>query len=468
MRRKQTARLLAALIIGTAIAMPVFPASRSQDQALVLEALQRQVQLLEQRIRELEQHRPDPPAPVSALPSNAVHVTAGEKGFGLAARDNSSSLRLKALVQADSRWYLNETANRDTFLIRRARMIFEGKINRLISFQLVPDFGGVSGNGSLTLLDANLALEIRPDFQLKFGRFRPPLGLEQLQSDAVAFFTERSLVSQFIPNRDIGVQLAGDLPGGVSYALGVFNGLADGTSDSNNADRNQGKDLAGRVFFHPFKNDAGSPWRGLGFGLAGNVAVGSGRNGPIASGYRTDAQQRFFAYRAGTQGAGSAWRLTPQAQYYNGPLGLMAEYVISAVELENGAMRRELRHTAWQAAAGYVLTGENAGYRGVVPEQPFDPARDSWGAFELVARVSGAKLDEDAFVGGGISLSDPAANAEAIRAYGLGLNWYLSAAVRASMNLYHTDLDYRLIPPTVDPASRPEGTAVVTRMQVQF
>ena len=72
---------------------------------------------------------------------------------------------------------------------------------------------------------------ITPALNVRVGRFREPVGLEQLQSDAVAFFNERSLVSQLLPGRDLGIQVWGDVLGGrLSYAVGVFNGIADGAS----------------------------------------------------------------------------------------------------------------------------------------------------------------------------------------------------------------------------------------------
>ncbi|MEO8428443.1 MAG: porin, partial [Verrucomicrobiota bacterium] len=58
------------------------------------------------------------------------------------------------------------------------------------------------------------------------------------------------------------------MSGTLSYAAGIFNGLADGGSDDiENADDD--KDVAGRLFARPFKNsNLGAP-RGFGVGIAG-------------------------------------------------------------------------------------------------------------------------------------------------------------------------------------------------------
>ena len=84
--------------------------------------------------------------------------------------------------------------------------------------------------------------------QFKFGKFKAPVGLELLQSDSWTFFNERSLVSDLVPNRDLGVQVGGTIrDGAIAYAAGVFNGVADGGS-STNADFDSDKDVVGRVY----------------------------------------------------------------------------------------------------------------------------------------------------------------------------------------------------------------------------
>ena len=50
---------------------------------------------------------------------------------------------------------------------------------------------------------------------------------------------ERSLASSLVPNRDVGVQVLGDLkPGRVTYSAGVMNGVPDGTSSTTDDDSN--------------------------------------------------------------------------------------------------------------------------------------------------------------------------------------------------------------------------------------
>src|SRR5690606_10458897 len=118
------------------------------------------------------------------------------------------------------------------------------------------------------LQDAYVNARFWPEFQIQAGKFKEPVSLERLQSGANLLFIERSYPSQIAPNRDVGVQLHGELLGGsLNYQVGVFNGVADGGSgDVDTADDD--KDIAARIFAHPFKNTDIEALQGLGIGVA--------------------------------------------------------------------------------------------------------------------------------------------------------------------------------------------------------
>src|SRR5262249_31723155 len=148
----------------------------------------------------------------------------------------------------------------DTFLIRRARPIFVGTVTRHFDFNFTPDFGG----GNAVIQDAYLNAKGSPKLQLRAGKFKPPIGIEHLQNDPHLAFAERAFPSALEPNRDVGVQVHGELgKGAVAYAFGVFDGTPDGASVD--ADVNDSKDLVGRVFLSPFKSGS-TALKGLGFG----------------------------------------------------------------------------------------------------------------------------------------------------------------------------------------------------------
>ena len=58
----------------------------------------------------------------------------------------------------------------------------------------------------------------------------------------------------------------------------------------------------------------------------------------------------------------------------------------------------QLKNDAWQIAASWLLTGEDASYQGVKPNRPFSAGADGgWGAVELLARYQENNIDKDAF-----------------------------------------------------------------------
>jgi phosphate-selective porin OprO/OprP len=347
-------------------------------------------------------------------------------------------------------------------LLRRARLIFEGKFNDNLQYTVVPEFGG----SSVSILDANVNAVVTPGFQVRVGRFKTPLGLEQLQSDPVAFFNERSIATNLTPNRDVGIQVHGDvLNKRLNYAVGVFNGvLENGNSPAASTNTEGDFTTVGRVFATPFVNDKDSALKGLGFGLAAGAGNYTGAAPGIA--YKTDGQQTFFAYDAATNSAGRSLTVSPQAYYYTGPLGILAEYVSATSELARGTNSRQVTNTAYNLSVGYVLTGEDASYTGVTPKETFKPSADTWGAFEVVGRVAQLDVDNDVFKGG-TPLALSASNATKVTALGAGLNWYLSKAVRANFDVTQNQFDFQGARPTTGVLSDDE-LVFSTRLQVSF
>jgi phosphate-selective porin OprO/OprP len=416
--------------------------------------VQEQIDALKTRLQELDS---------KVRPLQRAETTAGDKGFILASPDAASSLRIRGLVQVDARAFGDGNVNNnDALLLRRGRLGVEGRLNKTTDYQLIGEFG----KSSAEILEANVTLTYSPEFQVKLGRFKTPVGLEQLQGDAAALFIERSLVSQIAPNRDIGVQVAGDLnKGAVSYAIGLFNGIQDGGSNASQTDANDGKDLAARVTFQPWINEEGSPLAGLSFGLGGSYGL-QDTNAAIGTKYKSDGQQDFFAYRSTVLSTGRVSRYSPQLSYYNGGLSVLAEYIAASSEVGLVAgSKTKLKNTAWQLATGYVLTGEKAAYKGVVPANDFDRATGSWGAFELVARVAVLDVDDASFT----TFADRDISATRATSYALGANWHLSKVSRFSVDFTHTKFDRAAgaNPAATSPIKNPEN-ALLARYQLNF
>jgi phosphate-selective porin OprO/OprP len=246
-------------------------------------------------------------------------------------------------------------------------------------------------------------------------------------------FVERAFPTSILPNRDLGLQVHGDLAGGVlSYQAAVMNGAADG--GSLDADGNDGKDLEGRLFLSPFKR-GDSVLKELGLGISGTTGDQSG----TLAAYRSGGQISVISPATGVAGDGSRKRYSPQVSFYAGPVGVLAEYARSTT----GVRRADGRHfdfeaTAWQATLVVAVAGGKPSFAGLRPTRPFDPTKGQWGALELAARIHGLEIGDDTVAAG---LIDVARSPRKITAFTAGLNWSLTRNLKQVLNYERSRFD---------------------------
>ena len=166
-----------------------------------------------------------------------TQTDAGPSGFSLSSADAEWSLGLRGLVQVDGRYFTDDSAPDDDneWLLRRVRPTLEGRFGERVSFRIMPDFGG----GDSQLIDAWIETKLDAGLTLRAGKFKPPVGLERLQSGSDLRIVERSVVTELLPNRDIGVQLSGGSLR-LNWAAGIFNGVKDGRSADEDDDGQPG------------------------------------------------------------------------------------------------------------------------------------------------------------------------------------------------------------------------------------
>src|SRR6058998_819566 len=142
-----------------------------------------------------------------------------------------------------------QTALKDRFRLRRARINLTGDFAENFDFKIEGDFGQGDGlNSSRTAFSATdifVNWHQFPEAQIKIGQWKAPFGLEQLTPDTTLFMIERSLPTGAItPERQIGVQLWGkpfatiwsDQADLLTYYAGIFNG--NGRNITNNDNNN--------------------------------------------------------------------------------------------------------------------------------------------------------------------------------------------------------------------------------------
>ena len=107
-----------------------------------------------------------------------------------------------------------QTAIKDRFRLRRARLNLTGDYAEQFDFKLEGDFGqsdGTSGNRTaFSATDVWVNYHEFPAAQVKIGQYKAPFGLEQLTPDTSLLTIERTLPTGAItPDRQIGAELWG-------------------------------------------------------------------------------------------------------------------------------------------------------------------------------------------------------------------------------------------------------------------
>jgi phosphate-selective porin OprO/OprP len=431
-----------------------------------VQTLEQQIQTLNQEVQALKHQQQEDRNETKEAVKNSPHLTVGADGINFSSPNSNFVAGLHAVVQVDSRTFFQNgaTPGIDGFLLRRARIILQGTVYHNFDYYFQPEFAG----NTPQILDAYLNYRAAPELQLEAGKFKPPVGLEALASDTYLFFNERSLASDLAPYRDIGAELHGDVFGGAfSYAAGIFNGLPDLNTSTINTNLDDDMAFAGRFFTSPFKNTSISPLKGLGFGVSGSYEHDQATSAGLTPGYTTDGQEKFFTYNSGVVAHGAHWRVSPQGYYYWGPLGVMAEYIVSDQEVAKtaaaGAPTADLRNTAWEVSGGWVLTGENDTYNGVVPRHPFNPLAGDWGAWQIVGRFAQLDVDDAAFTGSNFATASTSAHSA--RAWSAGLNWYLNKDLRANVSFSRTWFTGGA---SGNPITKQPENVLFTRMQLAF
>lgn len=480
--------------------------SQQQNAAPVYES-DSEVAELKQKVLVLERKQELASEDAAEQKKKTPVVVAGDTGFGLKSPDGKFEIKLRGLVQSDARSFTNgikgqhayqgdtpaqqdsaDAATRsaiDNFLVRRARPIIEGKFNDTYGFRITTDFGNGT-NSSTNLVDAYVDANLDPAYKIRVGKFTPGFSLERLQSSDANKFNELGLQSNFAPSRDQGVQISGDIFNStLNYSLGYFNGANDGANGSE--DSNTDKEINARLFASPFANTPGF-LQGLGFGVGVTNTDARGSFGnTLLTNYKTFGQENFYSYRTDTSATntvfanGQRTRISPQVSYYNGGFGLTSEFIKEKQETTrvygaavNQQRSDELTNDGWDVTASYILTGEDASFKSVKPAKPFDPAKGSWGAWEVKATTGELGIDNDAFYGANGVLGATDSFAQATRSaksahnYGVGVNWYLNNVLRVSLDYNKTAFDWGGGGTAITPKDREDEDVFIGRIQASL
>jgi phosphate-selective porin OprO/OprP len=418
----------------------VRPAARTQESPSAPEALAQESPAASEAPAQESPAAPEarvaePPVasepPVRAEPAT---VNLDGKGLRIASADGAYGLALHGLIQADGRIFVNDEHKlTDTLLLRRVRPTLELVAAKIVTARLMPDFGG----GQAVLYDAYIDVAPLAELRFRVGKMKVPFGLERWQYDHALYFPERGYPSALAPTRDVGGYVYGEPFGGaIGYALGVFNGVADGALGDLDTDDN--KEGVAWLYTKPAK--------GLLVGVAGTLGE---KNGTPAntqlSPYRTVGQNTFFSYRADTTAgapaanttvaAGVHDRLTTHISWTLGPVGVLGEFALTQQRVARAAASRLLEHHAWSATLAWVVTGEDASFDDVSVKRPLDPKAGDFGALEIVARYGELRFDRTSFQ----DFAQDDKSARLAREVGGGFNWYPASPLKVAADYFVTE-----------------------------
>jgi len=435
----------AAVFVGVQFYGATIHAAQLSDEEI--QALIKRVDELEQEVKALKRNREVDKENAKEQAKQTPTVSLGMNGLNVRSGDSNFIMYAHGYAQIDGRNYFGQKTTPDTFLLRRVRPIVEGTVWQDVDYRLMLDVasGNVTGstaNNVSILDDAYVNARYWANFQVQIGKYKSPIGLERLQSTADLFFVETGFATELVPNYDLGASIHNNFfAQPVGYSIGIYDGASDNSSED--ADVDEGKDVAGRLFLQPWVNKLDSPLQHLGVGAGGSIGTHDG--GPITA-YRTPGQQTFYTY-TNVVPSGVQYRIDPQAYYFWGPLGIMSEYAISSQKFASTkiglAKQERFNNSAWQVQASYFLTGEENSFKAtslqhVQPRHNFGPGGTGWGAFEVVARVQQLMLDENSFFRRGATGFVTPGSAQKATAWGVGLNWYLNPNLKLNLNYEST------------------------------
>jgi phosphate-selective porin OprO/OprP len=367
----------------------------------------------------------------------------------LRSADGAFETQLTGYGQLDFRGYQSGNHPPNTFLVRRARLALEGRVQRYFDYKVEGDFADTT---STLLRDFYVRFHRTDELQLSFGQFRVPISQEEIRSDAFQDFVERSMVNNLVPSRSPGVMASGVINKGVfEYQIGSFNGK--GLLAQNN---NGTPESALRLRFNPGKNS--KQFWAKGFIFGGAVTQGRSFGGTSVRG---QTESRSISWFAPDTINGKYIRANGELTWLLGPAALRAEYDQTNQQRQNlgprGGDLPGVVAKGYTAQFTYLLTGEHKPEAGAVtPKHNIfgdGTGEAGFGAWELKFRFTR------------LQISDATAKSNHAATIFFGPNVYFNRFVR-----YMLDLGFeRYNDPVRSPNPRDRNFFVVlSRVQVAF
>lgn len=455
------------LFLSSLLSLPLWAADSGPSEAERLRTLEKAVRQLQERndelenkVRALESKKP-PFAPILSNPEAKTRATSNGKSVVFAEATPAAAdvhpagseykLTLGGYIQANYETgdvsafegRFGQTALKDRFRVRRARITLSGDFKEDFDFKIQGDFELSDGLSPATRTgfsgtDIFINWHHYPEANIKVGQYKSPFGLEFLTPSTELLTIERSLpTSALVTDRQIGVMVWGkpltnalpehkDL---LTYYAGVFNGNG---RNINNNDNNEFM-YVGRVEL--------LPWKGQVLGQEAQLRLGgdylysrddSGVNISPAGNLKVNTDGSLSSFSLASAAERSNYSF--DAALTIGPFDLRGEYLNEHV---NGRLVNQVTPMADFQPSGWYVQG---GYF-IVPKQ-----------LQIVSRFE--SLDPD-------QVAD-----DNIHSVVGGLNYYIHGdSLKLMANYVHTWSDFRQANPEFGDDQFDE---VLLRLQVIF
>jgi len=372
----------------------------------------------------------------------------------LSSGDGDISIRIRGNLHFDSRFFRGDGSNTSQFDIRRARIDFQGRLYRCITFRLQAELAD-----SPYLRNAWADYRFGEGLHLRGGQMKPPFSTSWWTTDGNVNFLERGAGTPVYPFFDRGWWLWGDLFGrSLTWNLAGFTGAGIDV-DQPRGDVDDHKDWFAKLFAAPFRERGPAALEGLHLSLQGS----RGRQTvPTArfeeKGYRgAILDDRFWTWETERTGNGEIERRDrwgAELHYLAGPCSVSSEYLVTryrgiSVFAADGTpvIQCDGSVRSWSSWAGWFITGErkrvgNFGWRQPSPHRGFDPrVKRGPGAWEVLLRytrtsTSAGLFEETEYAGDSYCVL---AGAPDVNEYTVGLNWTWNPMVRWQLNVVRLD-----------------------------
>lgn len=344
-----------------------------------------------------------------------------------------------AQIQTDGVWAVQDAANRaavgpipDGLVFRRARVNLFGDYGSW-EYKLGVDYA-LAGRPSF--IDVFIGYNGLPELgRVRVGHFFEPFGFEQFSQNRHLTFLERGLPARpFAPGRNPGVMIDNAFwDQRVTAAVGLFRSESDLFGDDSGFDFRSA--VTGRLTGLVWYDEAtqGRDLLHLGLAYSARATRADRVQFRVRPEIRLGAAEPNIPFFADTGPVPARFYqlIGSELFWVRGPLSVQGEYVLVPVSTSD---RGAVYFQTWYVMASVFLTGEHLPYRKRFAQlERVDPRREfvradgggllgGPGAWELACRVSHVDLNHGGVTGG--RLTDTT----------FGLNWYLNAYTRLTVN----------------------------------